>query len=43
MLAALPADMTAWQTALWFASGNGWLDGDKQQRLDDGKRLVEAA
>ena len=44
VLAALPADMTAWQTAFWFASGNGWLDGDEpQQRLDDGERLVEAA
>ncbi len=44
VLAALPADMTAWQTALWFASGNGWLDGDEpQQRLEEGERLVEAA
>lgn len=44
VLAILPTDMTAWQTAFWFASGNGWLDGDEpQQRLDDGGRVVEAA
>ena len=44
VLAALPADMTAWQTAFWFASGNGWLDGDEPlRRLDDRERLVEAA
>lgn len=44
ILAALPATMTAWQKALWFASGNGWLDGDKPQtRLEDGHTVVEAA
>lgn len=44
VLATLPTDMTPWQTAFWFASGNGWLDGDEpQRRLDDRKRLVEAA
>lgn len=44
ILAALPATMTPWQKALWFASGNGWLDGDEpQHRLDDGEPVVEAA
>ena len=44
VLAALPVDMTSWQKAFWFASGNGWLDGDEpQRRLDDGKQIVEAA
>jgi len=44
VLAALPTEMTAWQRAFWFASGNGWLDGDEpQRRLDDGERLIEAA
>ena len=44
VLAALPAEMTLWQKAFWFASGNGWLDGDEpQRRLDDGERVVEAA
>ena len=44
VLAALPAEMTSWQKAFWFASGSGWLDGDEpQRRLDDGERVVEAA
>ncbi len=44
ILAALPVAMTAWQTALWFASGNGWLDGDEpRNRLDDGDSVVAAA
>lgn len=44
VLAALPSDMTDWQKAFWFASGNGWLDGDEpQHRLEDGGRVVEAA
>ena len=44
VLSALPEGMTAWQKALWFASGNGWLDGDEpQRRLNDGPRVVEAA
>ena len=44
ILAALPATMTPWQKALWFASGNGWLDGDEpQHRLDDSESVVEAA
>ena len=44
VLGALPADMTAWQKAFWFASGNGWLDGDEpQRRLDDAEHVVQAA
>ena len=44
ILAALPQTMTAWQKALWFASGNGWLDGDEpRHRLDDADAVVAAA
>ena len=44
ILTVLPEAMTGWQKALWFASGNGWLDGDEpQQRLDEGQQVVEAA
>ncbi len=44
VLAALPTDMTAWQKAFWFASGNGWLDGDQpQRRLNDAEQVVDAA
>ena len=44
ILTVLPEAMTGWQKALWFASANGWLDGDEpQQRLDEGKQVVEAA
>ncbi len=44
VLAAFPEKMSAWQRALWFASGNGWLAGDEpQSRLDDGELLVRAA
>ena len=31
ILAALPKTITPWQTALWFASGNGWLGGVSPQ------------
>ena len=44
VLTALPAELTGWQTALWFASANGWLDGDApQDRLDDSQDVVTAA
>ena len=44
VLAALPKDMTAWQIAMWFASGNGWLDGDEPQEcFSDPDAVVEAA
>ena len=44
ILAALPNDMTGWQVAMWFASGNGWLDGaEPQERLSDPDAVVHAA
>ena len=44
ILAALPEEMTGWQIAMWFASGNGCLDGDEpQERLSDSDAVVEAA
>ncbi len=51
VLDALPGDMSPWQIALWFASGNGWLDGKEPQeclaRPDDvvlaARRLAEPA
>lgn len=44
ILDVLPPEMTSWQKALWFASGNGWLEGESpQQRLEDPKLVVEAA
>ncbi len=43
ILAALP-EMSPWQTALWFASGTGWL-GDRApiECLDDADAVVAAA
>jgi len=44
ILSAIPKNMTAWQIAMWFASGNGWLDGDEpQERLSDADAVVDAA
>lgn len=44
ILAALPHGMTGWQTAMWFASANGWLDGAApQDRLSEPEAVVEAA
>ena len=44
VLAALPGHMTGWQIAMWFASGNGWLDGaEPQERLPDPDAVVDAA
>lgn len=44
ILKALPNDMSPWQTALWFASPNGWLDGARpMDRLADAKAVIEAA
>lgn len=44
ILAALPEDMSAWQVAFWFASGNGWLDRDApQDKLKDESAVVVAA
>lgn len=31
ILETLPDHLTPWQIALWFASGNGWLDGEAPQ------------
>ena len=44
VLAALPDGMTGWQTAMWFASANGWLDGAApQERLSDAQAVIGAA
>jgi hypothetical protein len=44
VLKALPAGMSPWQTALWFSSPNGWLDGDTpMNRLTDEAALLAAA
>lgn len=44
ILAALPDGMTGWQTAMWFASANGWLDGAApQDRLSEPEAVIEAA
>ena len=44
ILAAVPSDMTSWQMAMWFASGNGWLDGaEPQECLSDPNAVVDAA
>lgn len=44
ILKALPADMTPWQIAFWFASGNGWLGGETpQSSLGATDEIVNAA
>ncbi|MBN9672375.1 hypothetical protein [Roseibium aggregatum] len=44
ILDTLPRDMSPWQTALWFASGNGWLDGKAPQEcLAQVEDVVQAA
>ena len=44
ILAALPRHMTGWQVAMWFASGNGWLQGaEPQKRLADPDAVAAAA
>ena len=44
VLAALPKDMTGWQVAMWFASGNGWLDGaEPQEYLSNPDAVIDAA
>lgn len=44
ILAQTPRWATPWQIALWFASGNGWLDGaTPEERLDAPGEVVEAA
>lgn len=44
ILTVLPKDMSGWQVAMWFASGNGWLGGDEpQERLLDPEAVIVAA
>ena len=44
ILREVPAIASGWQIALWFASGNGWLDGaEPRDRLDAPDEVVEAA
>ncbi len=44
VLAELPDDLSSWQTAFWFDSGNGWLDGaEPQDCLDQPDNVIEAA
>lgn len=44
VLAALPKNLTPWQIAFWFASGNGWLNGATPElSLADGNSVIEAA
>ena len=45
ILTVLPADMSPWQIAFWFASSNGWIEGDNapEEALDDIDRVLAAA
>ena len=44
VLAALPDRMSAWETAFWFVSTNGWLnDAAPYERLEDRDLLLDAA
>lgn len=44
VLASLPQSLGPWPTALWFVSGNGWLDGrTPADTLDEPKAVVLAA
>ncbi len=44
ILKRLPDGMTPWQTALWFHSGNGWLDGKSpDEALGDEEVVLRAA
>lgn len=45
ILTMLPADMSPWQIAFWFASGNGWIEDDKapQDALHDLAHVLAAA
>lgn len=44
ILTVLPKDMSGWQVAMWFASGNGWLGGDEpQERLSEPDAVIVAA
>lgn len=44
ILMLLPAEMSPWETAFWFVSTNGWLNGSSPiERLGDGDSVVDAA
>ena len=44
ILEALPEDLTPWQTAFWFQSANGWLDGKTPQKcLTKESEVIDAA
>ena len=44
VLKRLPDDMTPWQIAFWFHSGNGWLDGKSpEEALADKNAVLNAA
>ena len=44
VLHELPPTASDWQTAIWFASGNGWLDGaEPRNRLDAPDEVLDAA
>ena len=44
VLKRLPNDMTSWQIAFWFRSGNGWLDGrSPEEALNDEAGVQNAA
>ena len=45
VLSVLPADMSPWQIALWFASSNRWIEEDNapQEALHDIDRVLAAA
>lgn len=44
VLKRLPNDMTPWQIAFWFRSGNGWLDGrSPEEALGDEDGVLNAA
>ena len=44
VLRRLPDDMSPWQIAFWFCSGNGWLDGrSPEEALGDEDGILTAA
>lgn len=44
VLKRLPDDITPWQIAFWFRSGNGWLDGrPPEEALGDENGVLTAA
>ena len=44
ILEALPDYLSPWQTAFWFESGNGWLDGEvPQECLKNESEVIDAA